>query len=232
MTYEARSVWSAVPPKRSLTPWPAEPVGIAWHYTGAPSFGTPAHSGCLSWMRSIQAKEMSGNGPWDYSDFSYNLAVCPHGRVIEGRGLTFESGAQLGGNDTWVSVVLLVGVSDRMTSPLQSGANDARALVLARFPHATQQVGHKDVAGNPTGTVCPGEIVEAWIKAGGAGAAPPAPNTEEFDMSPEEFKMLVASTLFDLLETQNATGTKFREDLRFQIKTAIKEERNEAAAKH
>jgi hypothetical protein len=166
MVFEPRATWTTKGPKAPLSPWTAgNPKGIAWHYIGADGHFTPrTHDDCRAWAARTEADEETK----DYIALSYNLCVCPHGRVIEGRGVRFQSGAQKGGNGDYVGVVLMCNTLDVLTDVMKRAAGDARRIVLDQFPHATQQLGHHDVAGNPTGTQCPGPFISAWIAAGGA----------------------------------------------------------------
>ncbi|MCU1426606.1 MAG: hypothetical protein JWL83_606 [Actinomycetia bacterium] len=170
MTFEPRSAWTASGPKHPLQPWaPGNPKGIAWHYIGAKGhFTTRSHDDCLGWVARTERDEEGGV----YAALSYNLCVCPHGHVIEGRGVQFQSGAQLHGNEDFVGVVLMRNTLDGLDDVMQRAATDARAYVLSHFPNATLQLGHRDVADNPTGTVCPGDAIAEWLRAGGARAGP------------------------------------------------------------
>jgi hypothetical protein len=183
MLYDTRAAWGAKPPQGAQFRWTSgRPVGVAIHYVGgAGSIGLAGkdHSACLATMRSLQSYAMRGGNGWTYSDIEYNLAACPHGHVIEARGVDLQGAAQKGANATHASIVALANVADPIDgTPLAQAVNDAVALIQNHYPAATQVVGHRDTAGNPTGTNCPGDAIENWIHAGRTSAAavtPPAP---------------------------------------------------------
>lgn len=178
MPYNSRADWGAQAPRGSLSRWAASPYGIAVHYVGgAGSIGLAGkdHSACLQMMRNLQSYAFRGGNGWTYSDLEYNLAVCPHGFVIEARGLAWQGAAQKGANSTHVSICALANVGDGVTGGLAAGLNDAIATVQHSFPSARQVVGHRDTAGNPTGTNCPGNFIEDWLhSAHGTGSVPGA----------------------------------------------------------
>lgn len=200
--FDPRVTWGARPPKRPLPVYfPPNLRGTAWHYIGgAGRFAPASHTECLAWVRALQAREMGVfatigrfvkrklfrrplHASWSYNDISYNLCCCPHGRVIEGRGIFAQSGAQLGGNDTYEGVLLMMNVDDVMTPELDTAARWAHQLILDRYPTATVQLGHQDVAGNPTHSSCPGIPGEAWVHAGGATSPnQPTPTPQEDDV--------------------------------------------------
>lgn len=180
MQYISRQQWGAVPPSQSLAGWGAQLRGIAIHYVGgAGTIGLDSHDRCAPMLRSLQTTAMSGSYTWKYSDLEYNLVGCPHGYVFEGRGLRYQGAAQLNANHSHGSVLAMANVADRIQgTQLASAVNDAVAAFQAAHPAATEVVGHRDTAGNPSGTECPGAFIEAWIRAG----RPAGPNEEADDV--------------------------------------------------
>jgi hypothetical protein len=144
--------------------------------------------------------------------------------VIDGRGIGNQSGAQKGGNDTFVGVLLMVNINDPMTDALKNGAADARSLVLARFPRAVDQRGHRDVANNPTGTPCPGEAVAAWIQKGGAPAVLADIESEGLDLNQDEVKLVVQAAVAELLTLPGPTNQAVRDSLQAIVVRAIEQE--------
>lgn len=180
--FDLRDTWTSSPYKAPIPAWSlGNPVGVLYHDIGAPgSFTVANHDQCLAWVAKLERdEETPGVHPWTYSACSYNLIVCPHGIVIEGRGMHVQSGAQANANSTWLAVLFMRNPSDPLLDAMKAGAAYARSLVLNSYPHATQQAGHRDVAGNPTGTICPSEIIEAWVRAGGAGSVSVDPTSQQ-----------------------------------------------------
>lgn len=182
MIYDNRATWGAKAPTKTQSRWTSgRPVGVAIHYVGGSGsigLADKDHSACFQTMRNLQAYAMSGSYKWTYSDIEYNLAACPHGHVIEARGVDVQGAAQMGANATYASVLALANVDDPIAgTPLAVAVNDAVALIQSRYP-ASDVVGHRDTAGNPTGTNCPGNTIESWIHAGrpgGVTTTPPPP---------------------------------------------------------
>lgn len=184
-----RAQWGAKPPTDTLSGWGGgEPSGVAVHYVGGSGWiGLADHAQCYGLMRSIQNYAQSGGNGWTYSDIEYNLAACPHGEVFEGRGLHYQGAAQKGANASHLSVLVMANVKDTITgSPLAVATNAAIALAQATFPGVREVCGHRDTAGNPTGTNCPGDLIEQWLNAGRPGGSVPS----EDDLTPEESQML------------------------------------------
>lgn len=184
-----RAQWGAKPPAGSMSGWDGgQPTGVAIHYVGGSGWiGLSSHDQCFALMRSIQNYAMSGGNGWTYSDIEYNLAACPHGEVFEGRGLRYEGAAQKGANASHLSVLVMANVKDTITgSPLAAATNAAIALAQSTFPSIREVCGHRDTAGNPTGTNCPGDLIEQWINAGRPGGSTPS----EEDVTPEEHAWL------------------------------------------
>lgn len=176
--FDPRSAWTNRGPARPLSPWtPGNPVGVAYHYIGGQGVFNPDHAGCLAWVNATEIGEETGTlGTHDvYSALSYNLCVCAHGHVIEGRGIQYQSGAQLHGNANYVAILVMVNVGQPMTDGHKTAGAAARDIVRWAYPQAQQTLGHRDVADNPTGTACPGDIVEAWVRAGAPPGTPTPP---------------------------------------------------------
>ncbi len=186
--YNSRGDWGAAPPRGSLSHWDGgQPSGIAVHYVGGSgSIGLAAkdHSACLTLCKNLQNYAFSGGNGWTYSDIEYNLFACPHGYVIEGRGVDWQGAAQKGANSTHVSVCALANVGDLVIAGLATGLRDAVSLIEQHFNRGLPVVGHRDTAGNPTGTNCPGDYIEAWLPQAHQAPPPlPKPRIEEYEVS-------------------------------------------------
>jgi hypothetical protein len=126
-------------------------------------------------MRSIQNYHMDTQG---WSDIAYNLAVCEHGYIFEGRGKGKGSGANgtSDANHNYPSVCALVGENDPQPSALDNGIADAVAK-LRGWGVGTSMRGHRDFVS----TACPGNAIYNKMKdgrysngsSGGGGSTPP-----------------------------------------------------------
>jgi len=172
---EARSVWNPEPAKNPPWRWSAgNPQGLVVHWVGggAMRLDQQPHDACHAAVRSIQRYEMH-SAPDNYSDIAYNTLACPHGILIEGRGLGVQGAANGGGtNGTYASVCVLGGQGDIFTAGHRQAIEEAWKYFPGRL-HA-----HRDV--NSTG--CPGDEIAGWVHARGAGPGanthplPPAPS--------------------------------------------------------
>ena len=88
--------------------------GVAKHYNGPATRLTKAspHTACRSFWRGVQSHHMDGNG---WADVAYTLAVCHHGIVLAGRGVSIRTAAQgtVIGNDRYYAIFHMVGGDER-----------------------------------------------------------------------------------------------------------------------
>ncbi|MQS38884.1 N-acetylmuramoyl-L-alanine amidase [Streptomyces katsurahamanus] len=113
-------------------------------------------------MRKLQNDHMDGNG---WADFGYNLAVCEHGYVFEGRGKNAQNAAN--GNTTLnrnhFAVLALVGNSGHVSPTVDQVAGLKDAIAYLRANGAGREIkGHKD----GYATLCPGGPLYKMLKAG------------------------------------------------------------------
>ena len=138
---EARSVWNPEPAKNPPWRWSAgNPQGLVVHWVGggAMRLDQQPHDACHAAVRSIQRYEMH-SAPDNYSDIAYNTLACPHGILIEGRGLGVQGAANGGGtNGTYASVCVLGGQGDIFTSGHKQAIEEAwkyaPGRLLAQLP--------------------------------------------------------------------------------------------------
>lgn len=168
----SRARWGARAPRQALSGL-STARGVKIHYVGSAVTPVPADrcaTGCRDKVRAIQRQHMDGNG---WSDIGYNLLVCEHGVVWEGRGankLPAANGAGL--NSGHFAVCALLGTKGLVqpTDAMLHGLVDAIEYLRARG--AGREVkGHRD----GYATDCPGEPLYAWVRRGAprpGGAAP------------------------------------------------------------
>lgn len=163
MKFVPRSEWGARAP-RSTTGLNAKQVTI--HWAGTPS-GNPVHDQCDNVVRSFQAYHMDGHG---WADIAYNLIVCAHGYVYEGRGRNTKSAANGDSNSNSASYAIcyLLGKGEPFTEAAKAAINEAALYLVPSGPSWTF---HR----RWTGSECPGDTIIAWVKAGHPGTPKPAP---------------------------------------------------------
>ncbi|MFD7311054.1 peptidoglycan-binding protein [Promicromonospora sp. NPDC059942] len=182
MKFVSRAEWGA----RQGDVDAAEPgfgwKGVVVHHVGqdAPSIG---HSGCAAYMRSIQNEHINSGA---YGDIAYNLAVCLHGYVFEGRGLGKVSGANgtetPGANYDYFAVLGFLGLegASQPTAAMIEGFKDAIAYCRRSGNAGLRILGHRDVRS----TQCPGNLyplVENGSLEPGPGAATPTYTVQQGD---------------------------------------------------
>ncbi|MFD1940584.1 N-acetylmuramoyl-L-alanine amidase [Nonomuraea mangrovi] len=162
MDLVTRAEWRARSPRGHLSPLPSA-RGTKLHYVG--SFVSPdlakSCSRCLDTVQGIQAYHQ-GTNRW--TDIAYNLLVCPHGRVFEGRGARILSAANGPGlNQGHYAICALLGDRGLIqpTAAMLRGIHDAFAYLRERG--AGREVrGHRD----GYSTTCPGPVLYRWLQAG------------------------------------------------------------------
>ncbi|MGX1220302.1 peptidoglycan recognition protein family protein [Streptomyces ambofaciens] len=174
---------------RSQLGWPASAApsqtstkGVKVHYEGAPVSTKLLndHNACIAEWKAIRASHLA-NKTENYSDVAYNYAACPHGYLLEGRGLRKRTGAN--GNQALnqghYAIVGLVG-SEGLTQPTDAMLSAIRdGIDLLRKNGAGSEIkGHRD----GYATACPGGPLYAWVQK---GAPRPHANTppKEDDVS-------------------------------------------------
>lgn len=154
---------------RSQMGWPASaaraqpfpPRGVKVHYEGD-WFAIPPHSKCVEHWTDIREMHLA-NKEENYSDVAYNLAVCQHGYVLEGRGAGRQTGAN--GNQelnrNHYAIVVLIGGD---TEPSREAVGALReAIQYLRERGAGNEIkGHRD----GYATSCPGAPLYNLVKSG------------------------------------------------------------------
>ncbi|MFH9269182.1 peptidoglycan recognition family protein [Streptomyces sp. NPDC017546] len=172
---------------RAQLGWPASAApsqsstkGVKVHYEGT-AVSTKLltdHDACLDEWKNIRRSHLA-NTAENYSDVAYNYAACPHGYLLEGRGLRKRTGAN--GNQALnqghYAILGLVGSSglteptDAMLSAIRDGID-----LLRRNGAGSEIQGHRD----GYATACPGGPLYAWVQKGAPRptAAPTTPPKE------------------------------------------------------
>ena len=135
--------------------------GFAVHYNGGTPMGLAdqPHSACLEAVRKDQDFHMDGRG---WFDIGYNALVCQHGRKIEGRGVYAIAAHCEGHNTAWIGAQFMVGGDEAPTPEAFAAMRELYDDCCAEAGHALGKYGHRD----GYNTLCPGDGIEAWVKAG------------------------------------------------------------------
>ncbi len=171
---------------RAQLGWPASAAptqtstkGVKVHYEGAPVSVKllEDHDLCIAKWKQIRIDHLA-NKKENYSDIAYNYGACPHGHLLEGRGLGKRTGAN-GNQDlnrAHYAICGLVG-SEGLTKPTDAMLDailDGIDL-LRRHGAGNEIKGHKD----GYATQCPGPHLYAWVQQGAprpdGTSTPPAP---------------------------------------------------------
>jgi hypothetical protein len=158
---------------RAQLGWPASaaPIqtstkGVKVHYEGT-AVSTKLltdHAECIAEWQAIRKSHLA-NKVENYSDIAYNYGACPHGYLLEGRGIGKRTGAN--GNQplniAHYAIVGLVG-SEGLTEPNDPMLGAIRdGIDLLRQHGAGNEIkGHRD----GYATACPGGPLYAWVQKG------------------------------------------------------------------
>ncbi|RLL70309.1 peptidoglycan-binding protein [Streptomyces sp. Z26] len=181
-----RSQWGA--PATSAASSIGSTRGVKVHYLGSP-YASRAHSGCDDAVRSIRASHLA-NRAEGYSDIAYNMLVCEHGYVFEGRGAHKKTGANGNSslNSAHYAVCALLG-SSGLTKPsddMLAGIRDAIEWLREHGDAGNEIKGHRD----GYATSCPGPALYAWVQKGAprpggtGGSTPPKPGPSSYEPFP------------------------------------------------
>jgi len=155
---------------RSDLGWPASAapeqlttLGSKIHYEGT-EVKCEEHGDCVALVKAIRKSHLT-NVAEGYSDIAYNLLVCRHGYVFEGRGKRKRTGANGSQplNKAHYAIMALLGSSGDTTptEAMVGGLKDAIAY-LRGYGAGREIKGHRD----GYATACPGEPLYALVKAG------------------------------------------------------------------
>lgn len=162
MLFVRRSEWGA--PATSDAAYIASTRGVKVHYLGT-AYSSRSHTLCDDYVRSIRASHLA-NTTENYVDIAYNLLVCEHGWVYEGRGAHRRTGAN--GNATLntqhYAVCGLLGSSGltQPTDAMLNGIRDAIEYLQEHGDAGPEIKGHRD----GYATSCPGQPLYNWVVQG------------------------------------------------------------------
>ncbi|MFE9850361.1 peptidoglycan-binding protein [Streptomyces sp. NPDC005576] len=150
----------------SAAPTQTSTKGVKVHYEGT-EVSTKLltdHAECIAEWKAIRKSHLA-NTAEGYSDVAYNYAACPHGYLLEGRGIGKRTGAN--GNQplniAHYAIVGLIG-SSGLTEPTDAmlGAIRDGIDLLRQHGAGTEIKGHRD----GYATACPGGPLYTWVQKG------------------------------------------------------------------
>ncbi|MER6112444.1 peptidoglycan-binding protein [Streptomyces hirsutus] len=158
---------------RAQLGWPASAApdqltakGVKVHYEGTAVSEDllTNHALCIAEWKAIRKSHLA-NPRENYSDVAYNYAACPHGYLLEGRGIGKRTGANGNQalNQAHYAILGLLGDSG-LTKPTDAMIGAIRdGIELLRKHGAGDEIkGHRD----GYATQCPGDELYAWVKKG------------------------------------------------------------------
>ena len=168
--------WSATSPAAYATPT----LGLVVHYDGTnQGLAGRDHSACRAyWIRTRTFHTGPGRG---WADIGYSYGCCPHGIILEGRGLNRAQAAQPGGNTTWYSVTFMSGPGEHPTAAQLRAFRQLRAYLMGSPRNVRGTVSYH---GRFISTSCAGPILNGMVSSGailrgeaGGENPPPAQGT-------------------------------------------------------
>ena len=165
--YLSRDAWTTSGPAQALVPMSASEVrGVAFHWPGTASvIGDPGARSIANRLEGYRRYHVSGRG---WSDIAYQVAIDQGGRVWTLRGITYRSAANGNSavNREYGACLLMLGMSERPEPAMLQAIHDwYRDRWVAHYGTGRARVvGHREI--RPSGTECPGDIVQALINKG------------------------------------------------------------------
>lgn len=160
---DTRSAWKAVKPE-STRPVPITArTEFFIHWNGGPLglFGKP-HTACLAAVRGIQAEHMHDDPSHGWSDIGYNALVCPHARLIEGRGRDVAGAHCPDHNTSGIGVQFMLGEGEHPTEAMKERVRSFYDECVTAAGHSLKRMGHRD----GSATACPGAELYTWVRNG------------------------------------------------------------------
>ncbi|MFD8072142.1 peptidoglycan-binding protein [Streptomyces sp. NPDC059718] len=171
----------------SAAPIQTSAKGVKVHYEGTEVSEDllTDHALCLAEWKAIRKSHLA-NPKEHYSDIAYNFGACPHGFLLEGRGLGKRSGAN-GSQPLNVAHYAIVGLvgSEGLTEP----TDEMLAAIRYGIELLRQHGAGDEIRGHCDGyaTSCPGGPLYAWVKKGAPrpeGTEPAAHPVKQYEPFP------------------------------------------------
>lgn len=159
---DTREDWGAAPSRGVNFVDLSEKADFLTHHDGAARLhlADKSHDACLERVRAVQRFHMGPSRGWD--DIGYNTLLCPHGRLIEGRGVLAVGAQCPGHNRSGIGSQLMVGGSDPNPARMLNRQRKFYDTLVGLRGSSMRKMGHRD----GVATECPGDELEKWVKAG------------------------------------------------------------------
>lgn len=147
----------------SAAPDQATTKGVKVHYEGT-TVNCDSHADCTALVKAIRKSHLA-NKVENYSDIAYNLLVCRHGYVYEGRGKGKRTGAngnQALNRDHYAVMALLGSKGDTQPTAEMVSAIKEAITYLRKHGAGKEIKGHRD----GFATACPGGPLYELVKTG------------------------------------------------------------------
>ncbi|MBD0838774.1 N-acetylmuramoyl-L-alanine amidase [Streptomyces sp. TRM68416] len=145
------------------------------------------HDACIAEWKAIRKSHLA-NKVENYSDIAYNYGACPHGYLLEGRGLGRRTGANGNAelNRAHYAILGLIG-DEGLTEPTPEMLHAIRDGIelLRKHGAGTDIKGHRD----GYATACPGPALYAWVQN---GAPRPTPEEDPVALTVDDIKLLAS----------------------------------------
>jgi hypothetical protein len=141
---------------------PAHPTkGLVVHYDGSnQGLARKGHLACVTYWRNTRAFHTGPERGW--KDIGYSYGCCPHGTVLEGRGLDHEQAAQPGGNRDYYSVTFMSGEDEDPTPEQIAAFRALRSWLMTKHGVGPAVKRHRDFVS----TDCPGDRLSKLVTTG------------------------------------------------------------------
>lgn len=163
--------WSSTSPAGYATPT----LGLVCHYDGSnQGLASKPHSACRAYWKRTRNFHTGPSRNW--ADLGYSYGCCPHGIILEGRGLHRVQAAQPGGNATWYSVTFMGGPSERPTAAQLTAFRQLRAYLMGRGVRGTVSYHGRFISTSCAGTIINTMVSTGAILKGETGGSNPPPS--------------------------------------------------------
>lgn len=158
-----REQWGAAPPTGVLYPWGlGTPIGGVVHWIGVPDLDVNGDQ--EYWSRKLRGIQRYEQTQQNYTDIAYSMLFDPQGRIYEGRGWNWRSGANGSSqyNRSHLSFCYCAGPGVPLTAAAKTALSKLDAEARRRFATYRELTTHRRV--RPSPTACPGAELGYYVE--------------------------------------------------------------------